>query len=94
MSADLSKAPEAIKKISHEKIVELDVRPSLRAGEEPFSVIMEAVDKIPPQGALRLRAVFEPRPLFRVLEAQGWNNWVEYGQGDDWIIWFYQEPED
>ncbi|HRO68397.1 MAG TPA: DUF2249 domain-containing protein [Pseudobdellovibrionaceae bacterium] len=93
MKAELSKAPRTVQAIPPEKIVELDVRPALQAGSEPFSLIMEAVDRIPPKGALRLRAPFEPRPLFRVLEAQGLTHWTEFGEGDDWIIWFYQEEE-
>ncbi len=94
MSADLSKAPEAIKNIRPEHINDLDVRPILQSGGEPFSEIMAAVDETPANGAFRLRATFEPKPLFKVLGSQGWKYWVEYGSGDDWVIWFYQETEE
>lgn len=91
MSANLENAPEAVKAIPQNNIVELDVRPILKSGGEPFSEIMGAVGKVPAQGALKLRATFEPKPLFRVLGGKGWKHWVEFGNGDDWMIWFYQE---
>src|SRR5690606_30324432 len=48
-------------------IVDLDVREDLRSGREPFSRIMAAVATVPPGGTLRLRATFEPVPLYAVL---------------------------
>lgn len=91
MNADFTNAPESLKRIQPENVVELDVRPILKSGGEPFKVIMEAVGKTKADGAFRLRATFEPKPLFRVLGNQGWKYWVEYGAGDDWMIWFYHE---
>ena len=72
------------------QIIELDVRPILKAGGEPFSEIMNAVQKVPEGGALRLRATFKPTPLFNVLGKQGWNHEIEHGSGDDWAILFFK----
>ncbi len=91
MQANLTNAPETVKATAEANVVNLDVRPILQSGGEPFSVIMQAVSKVPPEGALRLRATFEPKPLFRVLGGKGFQHWVEYSQGDDWMIWFYKE---
>lgn len=91
MNAELQTAPETVKGIERGNVVELDVRPTLRSGGEPFSLIMGAVDDVPPGGALRLRATFEPAPLFRVLGGKGWKHWTEHGEGEDWIIWFYRD---
>lgn len=91
MSETLNNAPEAVKKIMPSLINDLDVRPILQSGGEPFSEIMGAISKTSPQGALRLRATFEPKPLFKVLGGKGWQHWVEYGNGDDWMVWFYQD---
>lgn len=88
---NFTNAPETLKTIQPEHVVELDVRPILKSGGEPFKEIMEAVGRTPESGAFRLRATFEPTPLFRVLGKQGWKHWVEYGAGDDWLIWFYHE---
>ena len=84
-----NKTPKEIKSMPESKVTELDVRPILRSGGEPFSAIMAAVAKTPHDGALKLRATFKPAPLFHVLGGQGWQNWVEHGEGDDWIVWFY-----
>lgn len=82
-----------VAKIPAEKIIELDVRPVLKSGGEPFSMIMSSIEKVPSGGALKLRATFEPVPLFRVLGSKGWKNWKEYGDGEDWMIWFYRDEE-
>jgi uncharacterized protein (DUF2249 family) len=82
--------PKEIASIKPAKINELDVRPILKAGGEPFSVIMAAIGNTAGDGALRLRATFKPAPLFHVLGKQGWDHWIEHGEADDWIVWFYR----
>ena len=47
---------------------ELDVRPLLQAGVEPFVEIMTAVDNLGSGQGLRLLAPFKPQPLFSVME--------------------------
>lgn len=51
---------------------ELDVRPLLARGEEPFGTIMEAVDALEPGQALVLRSPFDPVPLHKVLGKRGY----------------------
>jgi uncharacterized protein (DUF2249 family) len=71
--------------ISHR---DLDVRPILKAGDEPFSVIMDAVDALEPGQSLRLFAPFKPIPLFQVLGARGFTPSArEIGNGD-WEVIF------
>ncbi|MBX6365098.1 MAG: DUF2249 domain-containing protein [Gemmatimonadetes bacterium] len=72
-------------------IVDLDVRPELRRGEEPFSKIMAARRALPEGAVLRLRATFEPVPLYAVLGKQGLAHWTERLADDDWRVWFYPE---
>ena len=78
--------PGAPADITGAERVELDVRPILLDGGEPFSVIMAAVGNVPVGHVLRLRATFKPVPLFGVMRARGWRQWVEHGAGDDWIV--------
>lgn len=92
MSIDTSAAPAALARIPEELIHELDVRPDLREGREPFSRIMAARHEIPEGGALRLRAIFEPVPLYIVMAKQGFDHWTERLADDDWIVWFYPRP--
>lgn len=51
--------------------LELDVRPQLARGEEPFAAIMEAADRLQPGQSLRLIAPFRPAPLFSVMANRG-----------------------
>ncbi len=81
--------PAALAAIPAELIVDLDVRPDLRRGEEPFSKIMAARREVPPGGVLRLCAIFEPVPLYAVLGKQGFEHWTEKFADDDWRVWFY-----
>lgn len=67
---------------------ELDVRPILRSGGEPFTAIMEAVDGLAPGQPLRLLATFEPVPLYRVLARKGFDPAAREIGGGDWEVMF------
>lgn len=67
---------------------EVDVRPILRSGGEPFQVIMDAVGGLAPGQSLRLLATFRPQPLFRVMASRGFDHADrEIGNGD-WEVLF------
>lgn len=53
--------------------LELDVRPLLGRGEEPFGAIMAAVDALEPGQALRMLAPFRPAPLLGVMANRGFD---------------------
>lgn len=68
--------------------VDVDVRPTLRAGGEPFAEIMAAVNALAPGQGLRLVATFKPVPLFSVLGSKGYTHEErEIGHGD-WEVLF------
>lgn len=67
---------------------ELDVRPILREGGEPFGAIMAAVDALHPGQSLRLLATFKPLPLFQVLGARGFQPSAREIGGGDWEVVF------
>lgn len=67
---------------------DLDVRPILRDGGEPFSVIMGAVAALAPGQSLRLLATFKPIPLFQVLGARGFEPSAREIGGGDWEVIF------
>jgi uncharacterized protein (DUF2249 family) len=71
-----------------EDFVQLDVRPILRAGGEPFEKIMETVSALGPTEGLRLLATFKPVPLFRVLGARGFEHEARELEGGDWEVLF------
>lgn len=82
--------PHNLEALADENIVDLDVREELRGGGEPFSRIMAARSSVPPDGALRLRAIFEPVPLYAVMAKQGFDHWTERLADDDWCVWFFR----
>lgn len=69
-------------------IRELDVRPMLRAGEEPFQPIMDAVGALAPGESLRLLAPFRPVPLFSVMANRGYAASDRPLDGGDWEVLF------
>jgi TusA-related sulfurtransferase len=86
--------PAALAAISPDRVIDLDVRDDLRNGDEPFSRIMAARRALAPDGALRLRAIFEPVPLYEVFGKQGLAHWTDRLADDDWIVWFYTAQPD
>jgi uncharacterized protein (DUF2249 family) len=72
-------------------VVELDVRDDLRSGREPFGRIMSAVEALKETEVLRIRATFEPLPLFRVLGKRGFSHETASHAPDDWSVWFWRD---
>lgn len=86
--------PAALEKIPADARVELDVREDLRNGQEPFSRIMAAHRDVPPGGAIRVRAIFEPVPLYAVMAKQGLAHHTEQLGPEDWSVWFYPAEQE
>lgn len=68
--------------------VELDVRPILRDGGEPFGEIMAAITKLQSGQGLKLLATFKPTPLFSVLGSKGFSHEAREIGGGDWEVLF------
>lgn len=66
-----------------EEFKELDVRPILQNGGEPFQAIMAAVASLARGQGLKLIAPFRPQPLFGVMQDKGFGHEViELDNGD------------
>lgn len=72
---------------------ELDVRPLLRSGSDPFQAIMNAVDNLAPGQALKLIASFRPVPLFSVMAGRGFAHQDRPLDNGDWEVLFTPEGE-
>ena len=72
--------------------IDVDVRPILRAGGEPFSIIMAALERLEPGEGLRLYAPFKPVPLFDVMASKGFAHREAELEGGEWEIRFM--PDD
>jgi TusA-related sulfurtransferase len=68
--------------------LELDVRPILLSGGEPFGAIMASVERLQPGQRLRLFATFKPVPLFQVMARRGYDNEAREIGGGDWEVIF------
>ena len=66
----------------------LDVRDILKAGGEPFSKIMAAVEALSPGQDLKLLATFKPVPLFAVMAGRGYAHSEREIGGGDWEVLF------
>lgn len=75
------------------KIVDLDVREILRAKEEPFQIIMNAVNELGPVDVLQLHTTFDPAPLKRVLEKQGLQHATNQEAEDHFVLQFYRSAD-
>lgn len=86
--AEPEAAPPGLLETPADRLVEVDVRDDLRAGREPLRRILDAAGALPPSHVLRLRATFEPVPLYSVLGRQGFIHFTERFADDDWRVWF------
>lgn len=71
---------------------ELDVRPILARGEEPFGAIMAAVDGLQPGQALQMLAPFRPAPLFNVMANRGYSCADQQREDGAWVVTFTPQP--
>jgi uncharacterized protein (DUF2249 family) len=70
---------------------EIDVRPLMARGEEPFKAIMAAARTVPEGSAVRLIAGFEPLPLYDVLAKQGFRHRACQPDPGVWDVTFLRE---
>ena len=68
---------------------DLDVRPLLARGEEPFVTIVRATETLRDDEALHLIAPFDPQPLYAVMRQHGRTAFTTR-DGTDVHVWFYR----
>lgn len=82
--------PAHLEDVEPGRVEDLDVREQLRRGGEPFERIMAVAGGLPDDGVLRVRAIFEPRPLYSVMASRGFEHWTEQLGEEDWRVWFWR----
>lgn len=91
MSAPLPEPlPEPVRAAGATAARELDVRPILARGGDPFSLIVETVRTLGEREALCLFVGFEPAPLYAVLRSMGYAAHTESAAGV-FHVWFYRD---
>ena len=63
--------------IDSSKVVLLDVRPTIKAGGDPFGAIMGAIKEMDDTETLEIINVFEPTPLIGILKGKGYKTWTD-----------------
>src|SRR5690606_38670540 len=81
--------PAQLAGVPAERLVDVDVREDLRAGIEPFTRIMSAARALSPEMVLRVRAIFEPVPLYGVFAKKGLAHFTQQLAADDWRVWLF-----
>ena len=75
-----------------ETIVDLDVRPILAGGVDPFEAIMAKLKTIDERHTLRIINTFEPIPLLNILKKKGYDYQVE--RPEEGMVHTYLEKSD
>lgn len=75
------------------KGIDLDVRPIIAAGDDPLAIIMKAVKALAAGQALKVINTFEPAPLIRLLEQQGFTAAVTVISDNEVETLFYKHAE-
>jgi uncharacterized protein (DUF2249 family) len=82
--------PQELRGLLRDGRVVLDVREQVRAGEEPYHRIMQAVGALKRNQVLQLCNIFEPAPLYDVLQQRGFAHWTERRGPEEWWVTFYR----
>lgn len=70
-------APSFLQDVNEQEIVELDVRPIIDSGKDPFNIITGKIKQLQSGEILKLVNSFEPVPLIQILSKQGFEYYVE-----------------
>lgn len=74
--------------IENQHIIELDVRPDLAKGKDPFSIILNAIDNLKENEILKLINTFKPVPIINVLKQKGFNAKIENPSTGLYYVYF------
>ncbi|MCC6182741.1 MAG: DUF2249 domain-containing protein [Bacteroidia bacterium] len=82
--------PVYLQSVSPDKIVNFDVRAMLAEGNDPLKVIQQKVKALNQGEVLLIINNFEPVPLIKLLEKQGFEAYVEYENADTIKTYFFK----
>jgi len=86
-SKQINVTEEKINDMERTNVVDLDVRPILDGGTDPFNAIMETLKTLKPEETLRIINTFEPIPLLNILKSKGYE--YESERPEDGIVHTY-----
>jgi uncharacterized protein (DUF2249 family) len=83
--------PDFLKTIDPENMIELDVRPVIETGKDPFDMIMQQIKTIKEGQVLKIINSFEPTPLLHLLGRQGFESFSEVINEELVYAYFYKK---
>jgi uncharacterized protein (DUF2249 family) len=85
--------PDFLKEIPPGRLVMLDVRAMLAGGDDPLQLIQQTVKQLKASQVLKIVNSFEPVPLVRLLERQGFSAYV-HTASTDLVETFFLKKDD
>ncbi|HEY9664026.1 MAG TPA: DUF2249 domain-containing protein [Allocoleopsis sp.] len=85
-------APEFMRGLRPDEMMELDVRPIIESGKDPLDQILIKVKSLNEGQVLRITNSFEPTPLMILLGKKGFESWAEHKDADLVHTYFYKKP--
>lgn len=82
--------PEYLQNIQPDRLVNFDVRAMLAEGSDPLKSIQQQVKSLNPGEVLVIINNFEPVPLIKLLEKQGFQTYVNFIDPDTIETYFYK----
>jgi len=82
--------PSFLKALKTEQIVTLDVRAMLASGNDPLKLIQQKVKDLHQGQVLQIINTFEPTPLIKLLEKQGFETYVKAAENNIVETYFYK----
>lgn len=90
-NAVVEPVPGFLKGITPDKIIELDVRPVIKAGKDPLNIILQKVKSLDTGQVLKIVNSFEPTPLMHLLGRQGFESYSEIVTDELVQTYFYKK---
>lgn len=85
--------PAFIKTLTKEQIIDFDVRDLLASGKDPLNLILDKIKIVQPGQVLKIINTFEPVPLIKMLEKQGFVVYTDV-ISDDLVETYFHKQSD
>ena len=82
--------PVFLRELKETELIPLDVRPLLASGTDPLKQIQQQVKALKTGQVLRIINSFEPTPLIKLLEKQGFDTYVDHIEETRVDTYFYK----
>lgn len=85
--------PSFITTLTKNKIIDFDVRELLASGNDPLTLILDKVKSVQAGEALKVINTFEPVPLIKMLEKQGFDVYADVISNELVETYFYKKSD-